>query len=151
MDLLGILYEIDPVETRNFNGADGQPREYRFCEVVIDCSEYNKMTGERYENLVPVVFSGKSLDQLANIAPGSRVKVQCHPKGGSFTPPEGEKPAVTSKSAPSALSLSPLLRRHRALPRHRSRPHSDKRHPLRRRHHNPPQVLTISRSNNSSE
>lgn len=91
MDLLGILYEIDPVETRNFNGAEGQPREYRFCEVVIDCSEYNKMTGERYENLVPVVFSGKSLDQLANIAPGSRVKVQCHPKGGSFTPPEGGK------------------------------------------------------------
>ena len=89
MDLFGILYEIDPVETRNFNGADGQPREYRFCEVVIDCSEYNKMTGERYENLVPVVFSGKSLDQLANIAPGSRVKVSCHPKGGSFTPPDG--------------------------------------------------------------
>lgn len=89
MDLLGILYEIDPVETRNFNGTDGQPREYRFCEVVIDCSEYNKMTGERYENLVPVVFSGKSLDQLANIALGSRVKVSCHPKGGSFTPPDG--------------------------------------------------------------
>ena len=89
MDLFGILYEIDPVETRNFNGADGQPREYRFCEVVIDCSEYNKMTGERYENLVPVVFSGKSLDQLANIAPGSRVKVSCHPKGGSCTPPDG--------------------------------------------------------------
>ena len=91
MDLLGILYEIDPVETRNFNGADGQPREYRFCEVVIDCSAYNKMTGERYENLVPVIFSGKSLDQLANFAPGSRVIVSCHPKGGSFTPPEGGK------------------------------------------------------------
>ena len=89
MDLLGILYEIDPVETRNFNGADGQSREYRFCEVVIDCSEYNKMTGERYENLVPVIFSGKSLDQLASITPGSRVKVLCHPKGGSFTPPDG--------------------------------------------------------------
>lgn len=89
MDLLGILYEIDPVETRNFNGSDGQPREYRFCEAVIDCSEYNKMTGERYENLVPVVFSGKSLDQLASIAPGSRVKVSCHPKGGIFTPPDG--------------------------------------------------------------
>lgn len=89
MDLLGTLYEIDPIETRNFNGADGQPREYRFCEVVIDCSEYSKMTGERYENLVPVIFSGKSLDQLANFAPGSRVIVSCHPKGGSFTPPEG--------------------------------------------------------------
>lgn len=147
MDLLGILYEIDPVETRNFNGADGQPREYRFCEVVIDCSEYNKMTGERYENLVPVVFSGKSLDQLANIAPGSRVI----PKAGASPRPTEAPPADTSKSAPSALSSSPLLPRHRARPRHHSRPHSDKRHRPRRRHRNPPQVPTISRSNNSSE
>lgn len=129
MDLLGILYEIDPVETRNFNGADGQPREYRFCEAVIDCSAYNKMTGERYENLVPVVFSGKSLDQLANIAPGSRVKVSCHPKGGSFTPPDGgqarryvkirafgielfaappQAPSTPAPPLPSALRQAPL-------------------------------------------
>lgn len=129
MDLLGILYEIDPVETRNFNGADGQPREYRFCEAVIDCSAYNKMTGERYENLVPVVFSGKSLDQLANIALGSRVKVSCHPKGGSFTPPDGgqarryvkirafgielfadppQAPSTPAPPLPSALRQTPL-------------------------------------------
>ena len=92
MDLLGILYEISPTETRTFTGSDGQPREYTFCEVVVDCSEYNKMTGERYENLVPVLFSGKALDALRNIAIGSRVKVAMHPKGGSFTPPEGGSP-----------------------------------------------------------
>lgn len=100
MDLLGILYEIDPVETRNFNGADGQPREYRFCEVVIDCSEYNKMTGERYENLVPVIFSGKSLDQLANIAPGSRVSLvpsqrrELHPARRRPSPPLRQNPRL---------------------------------------------------------
>lgn len=129
MDLLGILYEIDPVETRNFNGADGQPREYRFCEVVIDCSEYNKMTGERYENLVPVVFSGKSLDQLANIAPGSRVKVSCHPKGGSFTPPDGGQARRYVKIRAFGIELFA------APPQAPSTP----------------QILTTSRSNNSSE
>ena len=92
MDLQGTLYEISPTETRTFTGSDGQPREYTFCEVVVDCSEYNKMTGERYENLVPVLFSGKALDALRNIVPGSRVKVAMHPKGGSFTPPEGGSP-----------------------------------------------------------
>lgn len=151
MELFGILYEIDPVETRNFNGADGQAREYRFCEVVIDCSGYNKMTGERYENLVPVVFSGKSLDQLANIALGSRSKCCAIPKAGASPRPTEAKPADTSKSAPSALSFSPLLRRHRARPRHHYRPHCDKRHCPRYRHRNPPQVPTISSSNNSSE
>lgn len=89
MDLTGTLYEISPTETRTFTGSDGQPREYTFCEVVVDCSEYNKMTGERYENLVPVLFSGKALDALRNIVPGSRVKVAMHPKGGSFTPEGG--------------------------------------------------------------
>ena len=89
MDLFGTLYEISPTETRTFTGSDGQPREYTFCEVVVDCSEYNKMTGERYENLVPVLFSGKALDALRNIVPGSRVKVAMHPKGGSFTPEGG--------------------------------------------------------------
>ena len=148
MDLLGILYEIDPVETRNFNGADGQPREYRFCEVVIDCSGYNKMTGERYENLVHVVFSSTSL----RTSPPALVSKSCViPKAGASPRPTEAKPAATSKSAPSALSLSPILRGHRARPRRRSRPHSDKRHRPRRRHRNPPQIPTISRSNNSSE
>lgn len=92
MDLQGTLYEISPTETRTFTGRDGQPREYTFCEVVVDCSTYNKMTGERYENLVPVLFSGKALDTLRNIAIGSHVNVEMHPKGGSFTPPEGGSP-----------------------------------------------------------
>jgi len=82
MDIQGKVLEVCAPETRQFKTKDtGEEMQYTSRTVIIDNSRYSPATGDRIENLLPVVFSGRYLDQLNSLQVGAEVKVTIYPKG----------------------------------------------------------------------
>lgn len=82
MDIQGKVLEVCAPETRQFKAKDtGEEVQYTSRTVIIDNSRYSPATGDRIENLLPVVFSGRYLDQLNSLQVGAEVKVTIYPKG----------------------------------------------------------------------
>lgn len=82
MDIQGKVLEVCALETRQFKAKDtGEEVQYTSRTVIIDNSRYSPATGDRIENLLPVVFSGRYLDQLNSLQVGAVVKVTIYPKG----------------------------------------------------------------------
>lgn len=82
MDIQGKVLEVCALETRQFKVKDtGEEVQYTSRTVIIDNSRYSAATGDKIENLLPVVFSGRYLDQLNSIQVGAEVQVTIYPKG----------------------------------------------------------------------
>lgn len=82
MDIQGKVLEVCALETRQFKAKDtGEEVQYTSRTVIIDNSRYSAATGDKIENLLPVVFSGRYLDQLNSIQVGAEVQVTIYPKG----------------------------------------------------------------------
>ena len=70
-----------PPETFAFE--DG--RTYTQQLIILDCGEYNRSTGEYYENDIPVYFGERNLGKLAGVTEGAKVEVQFGLKGRLYT------------------------------------------------------------------
>ena len=73
--------KIYPPETFAFE--DG--RTYTQQLIILDCGEYNRSTGDYYENDIPVYFGERNLDKLAGVTEGAKVEVQFGLKGRAYT------------------------------------------------------------------
>ena len=81
MNITAKVKRIYPPETFAFE--DG--RTYTQQLVILDCGEYNRSTGEYYENDIPVYFGERNLDKLAGVTEGAKVEVQFGLKGRLYT------------------------------------------------------------------
>ena len=81
MNITAKVKRIYPAETFAFE--DG--RTYTQQLVILDCGEYNRSTGEYYENDIPVYFGERNLDKLAGVTEGAKVEVQFGLKGRLYT------------------------------------------------------------------
>ena len=71
---------LDP---ETFPLQDG--RTYTQQLIILDCGEYNRSTGEFYENDIPIYFGERNLDKLAGITEGAKVEVHFGLKGRAYT------------------------------------------------------------------
>lgn len=60
-------------------------RTYTQQLIILDCGEYNRSTGEFYENDIPIYFGERHLDKLAGITEGAKVEVHFGLKGRAYT------------------------------------------------------------------
>lgn len=81
MNIEAKVKRILPAETLTFQ--DG--RTYTQQLIILDCGEYNRSTGEFYENDIPIYFGERNLDKLAGITEGAKVEVHFGLKGRAYT------------------------------------------------------------------
>lgn len=73
MNIEAKVKRILPAETLTFQDN----RTYTQQLIILDCGEYNRSTGEFYENDIPIYFGERHLDKLAGITEGGK-------SGGAF-------------------------------------------------------------------
>ena len=71
---------LDP---ETFPLQDG--RTYTQQLIILDCGEYNRSTGEFYENDIPIYFGERNLDKLAGVTEGAKVEVHFGLRGRAYT------------------------------------------------------------------
>ena len=81
MNITATIKRIYPPETFAFD--DG--RTYTQQLIILDCGEYNRSTGEYYENDIPVYFGERNLDKLAVVTEGAKVEVHFGLRGRVYT------------------------------------------------------------------
>lgn len=81
MNITAKVKRIYPPETFAFD--DG--RTYTQQLIILDCGEYNRSTGDYYENDIPVYFGERNLNLLAAITEGAKVEVHFGLKGRAYT------------------------------------------------------------------
>ena len=81
MNITATVKRIYSPETFAFE--DG--RTYTQQLIILDCGEYNRSTGEYYENDIPVYFGERNLDKLAGVTEGEKVEVHFGLKGRAYT------------------------------------------------------------------
>lgn len=81
MNITATVKRIYPPETFAFEDS----RTYTQQLIILDCGEYNRSTGEYYENDIPVYFGERNLDKLAGVTEGAKVEVQFGLKGRLYT------------------------------------------------------------------
>lgn len=81
MNIEAKVKRILPAETLTFQDK----RTYTQQLIILDCGEYNRSTGEFYENDIPIYFGERHLDKLAGITEGAKVEVQFGLKGRAYT------------------------------------------------------------------
>lgn len=113
MNITAKVKKIYPPETFAFE--DG--RTYTQQLIILDCGEYNRSTGEYYENDIPVYFGERNLNLLAAITEGAKVEVHFGLRGRAYTYTD-KKDNVTQREGYSlkanaydikVLELSPLV------------------------------------------
>lgn len=81
MNITAKVKKIYPPETFAFE--DG--RTYTQQLIILDCGEYNRSTGEYYENDIPIYFGERNLNLLAAITEGAKVEVHFGLRGRAYT------------------------------------------------------------------
>lgn len=81
MNIEAKVKRILPAETLTFQDK----RTYTQQLIILDCGEYNRSTGEFYENDIPIYFGERHLDKLADITEGAKVEVHFGLKGRAYT------------------------------------------------------------------
>ena len=81
MNITAKVKKIYPPETFAFE--DG--RAYTQQLIILDCGEYNRSTGDYYENDIPVYFGERNLNLLAAITEGAKVEVYFGLRGRAYT------------------------------------------------------------------
>ena len=81
MNIEAKVKRILPAETRTFQDN----RTYTQQLIILDCGEYNRSTGEFYENDIPIYFGERHLDKLAGVTEGAKVEVHFGLKGRAYT------------------------------------------------------------------
>ena len=81
MNITATIKRIYPPETFAFE--DG--RTYTQQLIILDCGEYNRSTGDYYENDIPVYFGERNLNLLAAITEGAKVEVHFGLRGRAYT------------------------------------------------------------------
>lgn len=81
MNITAKVKKIYPPETFAFE--DG--RAYTQQLIILDCGEYNRSTGDYYENDIPVYFGERNLNLLAAITEGAKVEVHFGLRGRAYT------------------------------------------------------------------
>ena len=81
MNITATVKRIYPPETFAFEDA----RTYTQQLIILDCGEYNRSTGDYYENDIPVYFGERNLAKLAVVTEGAKVEVQFGLKGRAYT------------------------------------------------------------------
>lgn len=81
MNIEAKVKRILPAETLTFQDK----RTYTQQLIILDCGEYNRSTGEFYENDIPIYFGERHLDKLAGITEGAKVEVHFGLKGRAYT------------------------------------------------------------------
>ena len=81
MNITAKVKRIYPPETFAFE--DG--RTYTQQLIILDCGEYNRSTGDYYENDIPVYFGERNLNLLAAITEGAKVEVHFGLRGRAYT------------------------------------------------------------------
>lgn len=81
MNITAKVKKIYPPETFAFE--DG--RTYTQQLIILDCGEYNRSTGDYYENDIPVYFGERNLNLLAAITEGAKVEVHFGLRGRVYT------------------------------------------------------------------
>ena len=93
LEIIGKVKEVGNVEAiPTYSGS------YEKRELVLDCSYYDSITGEkREENYVKFEFGGKNVDVPKPFAVGEIVKVAFALRGRYYTPKGGtEQKVITS-------------------------------------------------------
>lgn len=81
MNIEAKVKRILPAETPTFQDK----RTYTQQLIILDCGEYNRSTGEFYENDIPIYFGERHLDKLAGVTEGAKVEVHFGLKGRAYT------------------------------------------------------------------
>ena len=81
MNIEAKVKRILPAETLTFQDK----RTYTQQLIILDCGEYNRSTGEFYENDIPIYFGERNLDKLAGVTEGAKVEVHFGLKGRAYT------------------------------------------------------------------
>lgn len=81
MNIEAKVKRILPAETLTFQDS----RTYTQQLIILDCGEYNRSTGEFYENDIPIYFGERHLDKLAGVTEGAKVEVHFGLKGRAYT------------------------------------------------------------------
>lgn len=81
MNIEAKVKRIRPAKTLTFQDN----RTYTQQLIILDCGEYNRSTGEFYENDIPIYFGERHLDKLAGVTEGAKVEVQFGLKGRVYT------------------------------------------------------------------
>lgn len=81
MNIEAKVKRILPAETLTFQDN----RTYTPQLIILDCGEYNRSTGEFYENDIPIYFGERHLDKLADVTEGAKVEVHFGLKGRAYT------------------------------------------------------------------
>lgn len=81
MNIEAKVKRILPAETL----TSQDKRTYTQQLIILDCGEYNRSTGEFYENDIPIYFGERNLDKLAGITEGAKVEVHFGLKGRAYT------------------------------------------------------------------
>lgn len=63
---------------------------FQTMEFYVDCSEYDRYNGQRYENILKFQVTNSNIDRLDSIKKGDLVKVHFRPNGRTYEK-DGEK------------------------------------------------------------
>lgn len=81
MNIEAKVKRILPAKTLTFQDN----RTYTQQLIILDCGEYNRSTGEFYENDIPIYFGERHLDKLAGVTEGAKVEVHFGLRGRAYT------------------------------------------------------------------
>lgn len=59
-------------------------------DFYVDCSEFDRRTGQKYENILKFQVSNSNIDRLDNIKKGDLIKITFQPQGRIYEK-DGEK------------------------------------------------------------
>ena len=54
---------------------------FQTMDFFVDCSEFDRFTGQKYENILKFQVSNSNIDRLDSIKDGDKVKITFRPKG----------------------------------------------------------------------
>ena len=57
---------------------------FAIVDFYVDCSEYDRFSGKRYENILRFQVSNSNIDRLDSIKRGDKVKVHFKPQGKKY-------------------------------------------------------------------
>ncbi|WP_392436439.1 DUF3127 domain-containing protein [Cruoricaptor ignavus] len=71
---------------------------FQTMDFYVDCSEFDRRTGQKYENILKFQLSNSNIDRLDSIKKGDMIKITFRPQGRTYQK-DGEKRHFQTLSA----------------------------------------------------
>jgi hypothetical protein len=80
----GKVFQIERPENRTVGD-----RTYTSQGLILDCTTFDRDSGERWPNFVRLQFSDRGMEEIQKVAIGQRVEVSFSPRGSMYTDRDG--------------------------------------------------------------